>query len=342
MVNRVFHRKLRRDIARQWSQFAAVMLVVAIASAVYVGASDAYTNLRDSFDRAYVDLRLPDVVVSGDKALKVPDGLPGEPIMSARYSVDLAIRVQGHALMGRLVSLPDGTQPEVGRLAVLSGNLPRRGEAMVERHLADYFGLLAGQSVELLTANGPVEVKVSGTGLASEYFWPARSSQELMTTPEQFGVLFVSESVIAAVAPNVVSQGAWYVRDRAQVDAVTAALRSAAEADGLTVLTRAEQPSFVALDQDVKTFGDFAVMLPMAFLIAGALGAYILLSRLVHSQRAVIGTLTANGIRARTLRRHYLGYGVVAGLGRAIPGGSLLNWKRTAAFHLIILMMRFQ
>ena len=84
--------------------------------------------------------------------------------------------------------------------------------------------------------------------------------------------------------------------------------------------TREDQPSYTALDQDVRAFGDFARFLPALFLVAGAVGAFILLSRMVHSQRAVIGTLAANGISARTLRRHYLGYGLVAGVLAVVPG----------------------
>ena len=89
---------------------------------------------------------------------------------------------------------------------------------------------------------------------------------------------------------------------------------------GLVVQARTDQPSFVALDQDVQTFGQFANLLPLLFLVAAVLGAFIFLSRLVAAQRAVIGTLAANGIGPRTLRRHYLGYGLVAGIAAAVPG----------------------
>jgi len=70
----------------------------------------------------------------------------------------------------------------------------------------------------------------------------------------------------------------------------------------------------------VRTFGEFANLLPLLFLIAAVLGAFILLSRLVSAQRAVIGTLAANGIAPATLRRHYLGYGIVAGIAATVPG----------------------
>ena len=50
---------------RQRTQFAAVVVVVAIGIAVFVAANDAYRNLKDSFATAYATQRLPDVVLSG-------------------------------------------------------------------------------------------------------------------------------------------------------------------------------------------------------------------------------------------------------------------------------------
>ena len=53
MVSRVLSHKLRRDVWRQRAQFAAVVVVIAIGIAVFVAASDAYRNLKDSFATAY-------------------------------------------------------------------------------------------------------------------------------------------------------------------------------------------------------------------------------------------------------------------------------------------------
>ncbi len=142
-----------------------------------------------------------------------------------------------------------------------------------------------------------------------------------MTSAEQFGVVF---------APDVVREdadGRAATPARARTPATAARQprsspprhRWHATTD-LVVQARTDQPSFVALDQDVQTFGQFANLLPLLFLVAAVLGAFILLSRLVSAQRAVIGTLAANGIAPRTLRRHYLGYGLIAGGRRGSPG----------------------
>ena len=316
-------RKLRRDVWRQRTQFAAVVVVVAIGIAVFVAASDAYRNLKDSFATAYSTQRLPDVVLSGPNVDAVAGDaarLPGAPFVTARAQQDLGARIGDHTLLGRVVTLPDGGQPEVGKIALRQGRLPRDGEVLVEQHLSDYFDLKPGGTIELFGPSGWQPVRVSGSGLATEYFWPARSQQEVMTSAAQFGVVFAPASFAKTLAATPQQQLALYAADRRQAAALVSAATGLARDHGLVVQARTDQPSFVALDQDVQTFGQFANLLPLLFLVAAVLGAFILLSRLVAAQRAVIGTLAANGIAPRTLRRHYLGYGLVAGIAAAATG----------------------
>jgi putative ABC transport system permease protein len=321
MVSRVLVRKLRRDLWRQRWQFAAVTLVIAIGVAVYVGATDAYRNLGESFNQAYATQRLPDAVISGPGAAELSTaGLPGQPRVTARRQGDVGIRVYGHTLLGRAVGVPAGRQPEVARLAVRSGGLPEAGQLVVEQHLADHYGLRPGDTVELRGPGGWRTVRVAGSVLSTEYFWPARSQQEVMTTPEHFGVVFVPDQNIARIVADPVEQLALYIDDHASAGALAASAANLATARGLLFASREEQPSYRALDEDVQAVGEFANLLPWVFLAAAVLGTYVLLSRLVAAQRAVIGTLVANGLSPGTRRRHYLGYGLAAGLLGAIPG----------------------
>ena len=323
MVNRVLWRKLRRDVWRQRTQFAAVVTVVAIGVAVFIAASDAYRNLTDSFTRAYSTQALPDVVLTGPAASSVAtqiSRLPGEPALAIRTQSDIGTRIGDHTLLGRVVSIPDGAQPAVARLALRSGGLPRAGEVLVEQHLADHFQLRPGDTIELHGDRGWTTVTVSGSALSAEYFWPARSQQELMTSAEQFGVVFAPQSLARNLDATARHQLAVYARDRDSASSLVTEAADLARERDLAVTTRSEQPSYVALDQDVKTFGEFANLLPVLFLLTAVLGAFILLSRLVHAQRALIGTLSANGIAPRSLRRHYLAFGFVAGTAAIVPG----------------------
>jgi ABC-type lipoprotein release transport system permease subunit len=323
VVTGVLRRKLRRDVWRQRTQFAAVAVVAAIGIAVFIAASDAYRNLKNSFATAYETQRLPDVVLSGpnvDAVAAEAARLPGVPFVTARIQQDSGARIRDHTLLSRVVTVPDSGQPDVGKIVLRQGRLPRGGEVLVEQHLADHFHLRPGDTIELYGRHGWQPVRVSGAGLATEYFWPARSQQEVMTSAEQFGVVFAPESSASDLMTAPEHQLALYARDRDSTAALVSAAKNLAREHNLVVQARTDQPSFVALDQDVKTFGEFANLLPLLFLVAAVLGAFILLSRLVSAQRAVIGTLAANGISARTIRRHYLGYGLIAGIAAAVPG----------------------
>ncbi len=323
MVNGVLARKLRRDLWRQKAQFAAIVAVVAIGIAVYIAASDAYRNLNESFSAAYAELQLPDVVLSGPDAPTLAARaaqLPADPAVTVRQQVDLGTRIGDHTLLGRVISIPDTGQPDVSKLSVRSGRLPQAGEVLAEQHLADHYGLEPGDTIEVFGPAGWQRVVVSGTGLSAEYFWPARSQQELMTTAEQFGVVFAPESLARTLSDTPEQQLALYARDREAADQLVAAAGRLGRDNGLVVTTRAQQPSYTALDEDVQSFGQFAAFLPALFLAAAVLGAFILLSRMVHAQRPIIGTLSANGVSPRVLRRHYLTYGLITGLAAAIPG----------------------
>ncbi|MGZ5362691.1 MAG: ABC transporter permease [Mycobacterium sp.] len=323
MVSRILLRKLRRDLWRQHWQFLAAAVVIGIGIAVYVAATDAYSNLKQSFDRAYATQLLPDAVISGPGVLELHDAvraLPGDPVVEIRQQGDVGIRINGHTVFGRAVSVPVGRQPAVSQLALRSGELPAQGAVLVEEHLTSHFGLQPGDTIEMLGPTGWRTVAVSGSALSTEYFWPARSQQELMTTPENFGVVFVTAPDTPQLVPEPTDQLLLYARDRSQAPELLTAATQLAQSRGMVLSSRDEQPSYRALQDDVDAVGTFARLLPWVFLVAAVVGTYVLLSRLVAAQRAVIGTLSANGMSEQMIRVHYLTFGVAVGLAGASVG----------------------
>ena len=211
-------RKLRRDVWRQRTQFLAVVVVVAIGVAVFVAASDAYRNLKDSFATAYAVQRLPDVVLSGPNVDAVSDDMSAScraRRSSPRAPSRIPVRASRITHSCRaIVTIPDNGQPESVPIALRQGRLPRAGEVLVEQHLADHFNLKPGQHDRAVRPEGWQPVVVSGSGLATEYFWPARSQQEVMTSAEQFGVVFAPASFAETLMNAPEHQLALYARDR--------------------------------------------------------------------------------------------------------------------------------
>ena len=328
--------KRRRDIARQRGQFLAVLVTIVLGVMMFAATYDAYRNLEASYNGTYDRLAFADMTVTGG-ASSLADALAaidGVASVEGRRQADVPLRVGDAVFLGRIVSLTK----DVNQLDVVAGEHPDGSEAgLAETHLAMHFGLEPGDDVAVLTASGWRDVAVTGEAVSAEYLWPARSSQEFFEAPGSFGVLFVTDDVLDAVDQTQILPQL-LVRYQPGVDtaALDAAVRSSALGHGAAgVVTRADQPSNKALNLDVTGFEQMAVFFPAMFLLVSGLAAYTLLTRVVHSQRSVIGTLRANGFSRRTVLWHYLSYGLwlgtlgaVLGIALGIPAG----WAMTVAY----------
>ena len=319
-------RKLRRDLRAQRWQFVSVTATVVIGVMMFAATYDSYRNLTASYQQTYDRLAFADMTISGGSDTLADElaGIDGVAEITIRHVADLPITVADTTLRGRVIGMPAGTQPAVDRIDVQEGRyLAADGapEAVAEVHVARTFELGPGDTFVVEAASRP-EFTIVGIAASAEYIWPAPSTQEVFVDPEQFGVFFVDEQLVAAL-PQSVSVRETLVRydDSADAAEVDAAVTAAAIASGATsILTQAEQPSNATLKLDVDGFGAMAVAFPVLFLTAAGMAMYVLLTRVVFSQRGIIGTLRASGISSRTIRRHYLGFGLLIGVVGAILG----------------------
>ncbi len=326
-------RKLVRDTRRQWAQFAAVALTLALGVAVFGAAYDSYDNLKSSYAHIYDRLNFADVTVTGGDTASIADRarrLSGPPVVATRVQADVPFRVSvggdTHSLLGRLVGQPATGAAPVNALLVQEGTGldPTRPDGIViERHMADHFHLHVGDTIDVFAGTWR-PFRVAGIAVSPEYLWPARDRQDLLTSPDDFGVAFAPDGVVSDVAGASAAHQV-LVRTPAGADRgnLERQIRTIATAnDAGDVMVRASQPSNAALQQDVEAFGQLAVLFPLLFLIAAALAAYVLLGRLVRTQRGEIGMLRANGYPRRRLLHHYSAYGAAAGISGSAVGAA--------------------
>ncbi len=334
--------KARRDIRRQRAQFAAIAITVLLGVALYAASYDAFRGLEASYKRAYSEERFADLTVTGGDTARIAAQARagGAEAVQERTVADLPMQVGADKFLGRVVGLPPAHQPAVNRVDLTSGSYLSPGRpdgVLVEQHMADEFDLSAGNSVTVNGATGPRRVAILGVAASPEYFWPSPSRQDILPAPKSFGVLFAPEPLAEKLAGAAGQrQVAIYYPDGAADDALTARLTGAAEAAGATdVLTRAEQPSNSALQEDVNGFRTLAILFPLLFLTAAALAVSVLMRRLVTSQRPIIGMLRACGYTRGQIIRHYLLFGLAAGIAGAVLGaigGVLLAGVVTHAY----------
>ncbi|MGH8866377.1 MAG: ABC transporter permease [Actinomycetes bacterium] len=320
-------RKVRRDVALQWRAFTVVTGTVLLGVALFVASFDTARNLQESYDKVFAAQHFADLWSTGGDTEVFADAAKQEPGIAdvrMRTQVDVPMAVGDQRLSGRVVGYPVTGQPAVNRVTKLRGSwLSGPDTALVEHHMADHLGVTVGDTVTVQGVSGPRTLQIEGVVSSSEYLWPARSRQQPLASPDDFGVLFVPENTARAVAgldaPNqVVVQ--LKGNARAWPDLQGRLAETAVFYGATDVLTRDKQPSNAVLGADTAGFRAMSLVFPLLFLTAAGLAAYVLLTRRVARERPLIGMLRAAGARRRTVALHYLAFGVAAGLCGAVGG----------------------
>jgi len=336
--------KLWRDLRRQRGPFVAVAVTTLLGVALFGATYGSYRNLVASYAHLFEVTSFADLTVAGGDVegfAARARSLPGVAAVSTRTVIETYGESNGRRFSVRVVGLPVEGQPDVDRVLVKEGSyldLAHADGVLVEEHLATFDELGPGSSLLLRTLLGWREVPVLGVVASPEYVWPARSRQDVLTLPSDFGVVFAAESRVRLMALGTGRQALVLLEpgSGAEHDALLARLTAAAnEADATSIVRQADQASNAVLHEDIAGFGEMALLFPLLFLGAAALTAFVVMSRLVHGQRRLIGTLLANGVRPRAVIGHHLAFGLVPALVGGAAGavlGELLAQALTTSY----------
>jgi len=331
----VLARALWREIRRRPAQFLSVALVIALGVGMFNASFDAYLNLSGSYEQMYRQNALAHVTAIGGAAgevLAAGEQMPELAAATTRTVADVSfLPREGHSMLGRVVGMPASGPASVNDIHITQGRTldPAVPDGVVlEQHMAAHFGLGVGDSFAVAAEDGWTEVEVLGVAASPEYLWPAKSRQEILVLPDDFGVAFASEAFVSSLAPEAQrSEVLFRLADDASAAAVESAREAVLAAGALDAYTLEEQPSNAALQEDVSGFAEMSVMFPAFFLIAAAFATYVMLGRMISGQTANIGTMRALGFRSRTITWHYAAIGIIVGLLASIAGiviGALL------------------
>jgi len=349
--------KLLRDLKWAKIQYSAVAFIIFLGVCVFVCGYEAYLNLDVSYNAFFDRTNMGDYWISVDKienrAVKEMNEIPGVTA-NGRIIGDVNIDMgneTGEKVAGLVISLPSDDYPELNTVQMESGKYfsSRFGrELMVEKHFADYHNIQPGDWLTIERGGSRSRFKVMCIAVSPEYLWVTKSPQEPMPSPRTFGVFFMpkstaedlfamkgmSKEIVLSVAPGV---------DKGQVlDEVENILRRhhinrlTFEDDPVVVRTRKidivrgvrtaymtemkDLPGIQLLRQDLEGFAMLAYLFPLLFLTMASLSIYVLLSRLIESQRIQIGLMRAMGYGRLSILFHYLGFALIVGVTGSVLG----------------------
>jgi putative ABC transport system permease protein len=351
------HLKLLRDVWKGKIQYGAVALIIFLGVSIFITCYEAYLNLNMSYNAFYDRLNMADYWISVDgidsHAVNEMNRIAGVEA-NGRIVRDLFIDMgdeSGEKVAGRVISLPENRMPLVNRLEIEAGNyfsqLSGR-EILVERHFADYYNLKPGGWLTLENEGIKANYRISGIVMSPEHIWVVKSAQEPMATPRTFGVVFmplreaekifsmegIINDITLSIAPDkdnaaiidqvrTILERNYIKRMTSKDDPVVLQNRRIDIVQGISTAYMTERknlPVVQILRQDMEQFAMLAFLFPLLFLTMASLTIYVLLNRLVESQRIQIGLMRAMGYSQKEVMFHYLGFAVIVGVVGSVIG----------------------
>lgn len=344
MSGRMLNLMLLRGLWRLRGQSLATALVVGAGVALYIMSIGALNSIEASRDAFYDRYRLANVFASAKRAplslARTVSATPGVRAMHARITgaVILDVPAFDEPVNGLVHSLPDRRDAALNSVHLVRGRFPdpgRQQEVLVSDGFAKAHGLTSGDTIGALLNGKRQELHVVGTGLSPEHVFTIPPGN-LTPDDRRFAVLWLNREVLEGAFDQ---QGAFnellLLTDRSTpVQSIIQTVdRLLAPYGGTGAYARAELMSDKFLRSEMDQLATMARILPPLFMAVAAFLLWVMIGRVIDTDREEIGLLKAFGYRNSEIGLHYgqlvvaislvgvaIGCALGAWLGRGITG----------------------
>ena len=310
-------RKMLRDLWRIKGQAVAIALVIATGVMLQVMMSGLVASLSET-RRAYYDRNnLAEIFAPAVRApeamLSQLSDIPGVARVSGRVVGHALIDIPGDPvpIQSQAVALPDtGAQP-LNTVFMMRGRLPaenHRDEALLLSGFAAAHGYWIGDELDV-TMNGTRRtIRIVGLAQSPEFLFVAAPG-EMVPDPTRFGVIWMRQSALAAAYDM---EGAFnqallsLSRDASPSGVIDAVDKILKPWGGTGAYGRVDLVSDRFVSEEIDGLATMARAVPPLFIAVAAFLLYIVVNRIVQSEREEIGLLKAFGYSNREVGTHYV------------------------------------
>lgn len=325
------NKKLQRELWSLKGQVLSIALVVAVGIMSIVTMRGSYDSLVRAQQDYYRESRFADIWVSLVRAplsvMPTLESIPGVTVADSRvtFLATLDLDDSGIPAHGRFISVPANARPALNDVLVERGRYLAPGasdEVIISTKFAEARGYQPGDNIRAIINGRSRDLEIVGIGNSPEHIY-AVPPGALYPEDERYGVFWASRELLG---PAYNMDGAFNeafvsIADNANPLAVITDLdRVLEQYGGLGAYPRADQPSHLILEAELDQNRVSGAVIPMIFLGVAVFLLYLVLGRLIATQRGEIAVLKAFGYRNWEVGLHFLMFAVVAVLLGGILG----------------------
>lgn len=330
----VLHQKLGRDLWRVKGQAIAIGIVIAVGVMMQVMMTGLVASLDETRKAYYERYRLADVFAPLARA---PNTVMSH-VIAIEGVVNAESRVVGAALLdmpggtipiqARVVSWPQFGTPLLNDVYLTTGRTlqnDRDDEILLLQSFAEAHGLSPGDSLAATIYGSSREFEIVGLVQSPEFLYTTAPG-ELVPDDARFAVIWASRASLEAVFDmkggfNEVLVSLGHGANEERVIADLDELLAGFGGSGAFGLKDLVSNHFVS--QEIEQLRTTSGSVPPLFLAIAAFLLYIVISRMVQSEREEIGLMKAFGLTNLEVGAHYVRLVMAIALGGALLGAVL-------------------
>ena len=327
----VLDKKLGRDLWRMKGQALAIAIVISLGVLMLV-MMDGLVNSLEQTKRAYYErYRLADVFATAKRApnhlLKDIAEVEGVGVVEGRVNGGALLDLPGvdAPIRAQALSLPEDGKPRLNDIYLTDGRVPdvtRDDEVVLLRGFAKAHRLKPGSKLTMTMNGARRTFTIVGLADSPEFLF-ALAPGELAPDDSRFAVIWMNEEALASAfdlkgAFNQVLVA--FSRD-AKLEAVVDRIDQILDAYGGTgAYGRKDHVSNRFITEEIAGLKASSASVPPLFLAVAAFLLYIVISRMIQSEREQIGLMKAFGYSGLDIARHYGKFVLVVAAGGALLG----------------------
>ncbi len=338
--------KLLRDLWRLRGQVLAIAVVLAAAAATFVLSMSVHASLTQTRDIYYARNNFADVFAEMTRAPRSivvrAEAIPGVRRAEGTIRQYATLDMPGSIAPVRAVinSIDEHGRDQLNRLTLRVGRMPRPGEpteVIVDEAFAKANRLGPGETVDAQIYGSRLKLRIVGVGLAPNYIY-ALAPGVLVPDDRLFGIFWMGEKALEAAtdrteAINTLSLS--LERGAVIADVIRALDRILAPYGGTGAYGREDHVSHAFLDNELMQLEALTKVIPPVFLLVSGFLVYVVLGRLIRTERSQIGLIKAFGYSDWAVGWHYTKFALAtAALATAIgiAGGMWMGRAMTGLY----------
>jgi putative ABC transport system permease protein len=315
--------KMRRDLAKMWTQFFSVFLMALLGVLIYAGVEGLWYGMQTEMHRYFKQTNLASAWVYGkginnDDVSKIKS-VSGVTDCSPAMTVTVKAKtgIGGNEEKQPDLKLTAAAQNDISKLVCVEGSgFSSTGSGIwLDNNFAKANSLHTGDKITIEYGQNQKELEIKGLVQNAEYIYYTGSSIDLMPNYQAHGYATINEDTAKNFFGGIQDN-----EMRVKLTDTTNSQQFQKDAEstlGEKYMGYADRESLTTVSnpiQKARQIQKVSILFSSVFILLALLSMQTAMTRLVDTQRIQIGTLKALGYRNRQIRLHYALYGLAVGL----------------------------